>query len=449
MGGDVAAGSFICPMCLHIRPVEVATEGHYPAETAPAVRHRTALQCADCNHRIGGTYESAGVEFLRFVRTVTMARTSGVGPSLTRQAIVRNDEGAVAIEFVHRSKRHRERRSRATLAQMERVLEGVSEPRELAVSISRPSDEAAKRATLAWSYLCLFDYVGYGYAASPGAVLARELILDPALPLPESVMFTKGSIGSTLADPEPILVVRRGDDGATTEVIALGVLWDRLVVVFPFGNDYDDRAWRRLSQLQVFDELRSTAWIRLRSLHESMRDEIAASLAIVEGDVRREATVELPAIQIRALAAGVSPRRIDPKAGGPWRTPMQVEHEFVTREGEPPPELRPPRRAVEPETTVPQRHTRSPDRVRHWRARFAALGGGFLPMLVGQLLDDIPGIPRPIPEMPPVSMEQTPEGWIATLHFSPINTRAFGATPADAVAAVLAKAELEFSPVSA
>lgn len=64
LGGTVAPGFFVCPTCLRRVPVESATEGHYPAQSAPAVRRRTELQCSDCNGRIGGTYESTGVDFM-------------------------------------------------------------------------------------------------------------------------------------------------------------------------------------------------------------------------------------------------------------------------------------------------------------------------------------------------------------------------------------------------
>jgi hypothetical protein len=42
-------------------------------------------------------------------------------------------------------------------------------------------------------------------------------------------------------------------------------------------------------------------------------------------------------------------------------------------------------------------------------------------------------------------MEQTREGWIATLYMTPENLRTFGVAPTDAVALLLARAEIEFS----
>ena len=460
LGGEVPPGNFVCPTCLRLLSVDVATEGHYPARSAPAVQHRIEVQCADCNNRIGATYESAGVDFIRFVRTVTMARPDRAGPTLTRQAMVRSKDGSVSVELMSRSRRRAGRHSRHAHTQLDRVLEGSTTPREMAVSISRPTDEAAKRAMLAWSFLSLFYYAGYRYAASPGAEQVRRLILDPSVPLPEGVLFTKGSIEMPLARPEPVVVVLRDEDRTVVEAIAMGVLWDRLVVVFPFANDRDDRAWRRVSQLLLFDELRTTDWVRLRRAHESMSKELMAPVEFSDGEIRRAVNVELAAIEVQSLAAGVSPRRLDPKAGGTWRTPMRVEHEFITVEGKPPEPAR--RRRADslsrrsqaagatgdPETNgsrSPRGYSSDVDRVAYWRTKFLAMPGGFLPRLVGQLLDEIPAIPRPIPDPPPVSMERSPEGWIATLHFTPDRTRAFGVSPADAVASLLAKAEWEFA----
>ena len=102
LGGAVPSGSFICPTCLRLCPAGKATEGHYPARTAPAVRHRTELQCADCNSRIGGTYESPGVDFIRFVRTVTVTRPGVSSPSLQRQALIQNRDGAVSANIITR-----------------------------------------------------------------------------------------------------------------------------------------------------------------------------------------------------------------------------------------------------------------------------------------------------------------------------------------------------------
>jgi hypothetical protein len=336
LDGTVPPGSFVCPTCLRLCPIARATEAHNPARTAPAVKHRTELQCADCNSRIGGTYESPGVDFMRFVRTVTMTRPGVPTPSLRRQAFVQNKDDAVSVNILTRNPRRSGRRKRHSHMQLDRVLEGSGSPRELAVTIERPTEDPAKRSILAWSFLATFYYAGYRYAASSGAELVRRLILDPSLPLPDGIVFTKGAIKMPLAAPEPVLVVRV-EDGDEVEMISLGVMWDRLVVVLPFASDHNERSWTRLAELLALDELRTTEVRRLRTMHEEISKEVDASVEVQAGDDERHTVVaNLSPLEVAALAEGVSARRIDPRAGGPWTTPMSVEHAFVTVEGEPP-----------------------------------------------------------------------------------------------------------------
>lgn len=336
LGAIVEPGSFVCPTCLRLLPVTFATEGHYPARTAPAVRRRTELQCSECNSRIGATYEGAGIDFMKFVRTVTMSRPGIASPYVRRQGTVRNQDGGVSVELHSRGAKRPGRHARHAHTRLDRVLEGAQVPRTLAVTIERPTDDPAKRAVLAWSFLALFYYAGYRYAASAGAERVRRLILDPNSPLPEGVVYTKGSIRMPLAAPEPVVVVRK-ENGTPVELVAMGVQWDRLVAVFPFANDHDNRAWGRLSELLAADELVTTDVQRLRSTHDLLRKELNALVEVSDDSGgRRRITAELTLVEIQALAEGVSPRRLDPRAGGGWRTPMTVEHEFLTVEGEPP-----------------------------------------------------------------------------------------------------------------
>jgi hypothetical protein len=366
-------------------------------------------------------YESAGVDFMKYVRTVTMTRPGVESPALRRQAIVRNtDGGGVSVDLLSRKgKRPNTRHGEHAHTQLDRVLAGSADPRELAVTIERPTDDPAKRAILAWSFLALFYYAGYRYAASAGAEQVRQLILDPSLPLPAGLVYTKGSIAMPLAAPEPVLVVRV-EHGEEVEVIALGVVWDRLVVVFPFASDHGDRSWSRIAELLALDALKTTEVRPLRINHPSMAKELTELLEVrIDDGVRHAVNGDLSPVEVEALAAGVSPRRLDPRAGGSWRTPVQIEQEFITVEGEAP----------------------APDRVSVWRSKFAGLPGGFLPRLVAQLLEEVPGVPMPMPDPLPLAMARASNEWVATLSIGGRQVRSAGASPADAIGLLLARVE--------
>ncbi len=425
IGGTVPEGFFVCPMCLRLLPLSSATEGHFPAQSVRSDEWRVVVQCSGCNNGIGGTYEAAGVDFFEFVRTVTMARPGGSGSVLRRRARVRNDDDATAVEFV--KPRHRAGRvpPGRTKERLDRMLEGSPEPRAAAVTIARPTDDVAKRALLAWSYLELFRYAGYRYAASSGAALVRRLILDPNLPLPPGAVFQKGSVSMPLPIPEPSVVVRRVAP-EIDELVALGVAWRGLVAVFPFADDEDDRCWSRVSELLAADRLVTTDIEPIRNVHEAFEKELIGRLDISDDrGIRRSITADLTSDEAQELAAGRSPRRLAPPSGRGWKAAMKIEHEFITIEGEPP----------EPPA----------DRVAHWGSRMASLPAGYLPHLVAQLLVEIPGVPRPIPDPAPLTMKKVRTGWLADLGMSPLGIEVKGASPADAIARLLATLEREFA----
>jgi hypothetical protein len=75
----------------------------------------------------------------------------------------------------------------------------------------------------------------------------------------------------------------------------------------------------------------------------------------------------------------------------------------------------------------------------------ALLPGGFLPRLVAQMLDDVPGVPRPIPDPLPLTMVRASNDWVATLSIGGSKIRSAGATPADAIGFLLARAEVLYA----
>lgn len=425
IGGIVPAGSFVCPMCLRSLPIAKASEGHFPARSVRAKVRRVELQCADCNSGIGGSYEQAGADFMEHVRTITMARPGGRGSKLQTRAKLRNDEelDAIGMHILTSKRPAARRRAGRTRGRLDHVLAGMPTPRAIAVSVKAHTDEVGKRALVAWSFLELFRYAGYKYAASPGAAVARRLILDPHLPLPTGIAFQKGSVELPLGAPEPVVIVRRGDEAEVIqEAIALGVLWGALVVVFPFGSDEDDRAWVRIAELMAEDQLLTTRVVSLRPLHAEHGEELVGNIELVDEEVRRTVTAELRTEETQGLADGRSPFRLDPPKGHGWRPTLTTEHEFITVEGDPP-----------------------PLRTEHWDQRVLAMGGGYLPEIVAKVLEEIPTVPRPVPSPAPLLMVKTADGWRATLRMEPDDITGEGPSPRVAVAVLLATVERDLA----
>ncbi len=419
------ADSFVCPMCMRLLVISKASEGHFPAQTVRAEVHGVELQCADCNNGIGGSYEKAGADFLEHVRTVTWRRPDGKGKFLETRAKLRNDEDEDAIAVNVLTSKRAKARGRAGRARsgLERVLAGMPGPRAMAVSVARPTDDAAKRALVAWSFLELFHYAGYRYAASPGAAFVRRVILDPNLPLPAGIFFQKGSVQLPLAAPEPVVVVRRKGQ-VIEEAIGLGVLWSTLVAVMPFGSDKDDGTWDRITELLALDQLASTDVVPLQRLHPDMETELVGTLELSDAEAgrRRSVTVELTTDEVGELASGRSPYRLAPPTGRGWRPVMDTEHEFITVEGDAP-----------------------PLRTEHWGQRVLAMGGGYLPEIVARVLEEIPTVPRPVPSPAPLVMAKTADGWRATLRMQPDDISGDGRSPAIAVAILLATVERDLA----
>ena len=460
-GGAVEPGFFVCPTCLQLLPIERANESHYPARSAPALRRQTEVQCDSCNNRVGALYEKGAAEFLTHVRTVTMGSLDGTGPKLIRPATLRRDADGVKImmksKHLHGPRDH----PAGVRAQFERAAPQTGAPRTIGVTIAKPAEDVAKRALLAWSFLHFFYYAGYRYAATPGAMLARRLILHPERRFPEGAFFQKGEAEMPLAAPEPGLVVRVGEGEALEETVGPCVTWGPLVIVLPFANDQNERAWRRVSQLLVIDQLRSVRVAQLRTFGAATAHALDVSFVAVDDGVKRTVTMDLPEIQLKALAMGVSPWRLDPRKPITWRASMQVEHQFSVVEDnsvgwpegwEPPPgkAARPVPRGtrVGPRSRPPRPEGINEDRVRYWRGRHIGLGGGWVPQQVATMLADMPGAPQPIPDVAPLRMEKAPEGWIASLAMEPSDLRAFDPEPMVAVARLMAVAEQAFAPTS-
>src|SRR6059058_5816303 len=115
LGGVPGDGSFICPVCLCLRPMDKATRAHFPAESIRGV-HATTLSCEPCNSLIGGTYEPEGVD--RFSEVWSIAFGPPDGGLITGRALIEQADGRLGIKLQPSGSRDRrsEGRVAATLA---------------------------------------------------------------------------------------------------------------------------------------------------------------------------------------------------------------------------------------------------------------------------------------------------------------------------------------------
>ena len=191
------------------------------------------------------------------------------------------------------------------------------------IRVRETQQEVGKRALLAWSYLGWFHYAGYTYAASPGAMRVRQIILDAAQPLPTSVVYSRSGAGEVLPfpRPEPICVVLARSDQKISRIadiesfLGLGMWWGNVVVVVPFANDLEGRTWERTAQAAVLGQTPRVREMNLRTLlgafqPRGLRDQVVVEMGGT--DERLEMSHRFSAEEVAAIAAGQSPFRIDP-----------------------------------------------------------------------------------------------------------------------------------------
>ena len=241
----IRSDEFVCHLCLRVLPVAHATTGHYPSRRAGGGQH--ALQCADCNARLGWDIEDEAARFLtgdEWEMTVGPPGTTGV------RMPVQLDVGGPALNL--------KTKSAAGAWQTIRELSArSSRPDVLECRMERPHPDALRMALLAWSFCEWSNYSSYAYTASAGAMIVRRMLLDGSVPIPTAaVVVFEDPLNPPLGSPCPMLVVHAENDvrGPTDidEVLGIGVAWGETVVgILPAATDADGRVYGRLEELHA------------------------------------------------------------------------------------------------------------------------------------------------------------------------------------------------------
>lgn len=242
LGASPVRGRFVCPLCLHSRPLAEASRGHYPAEAVQCARRQVELLCRRCNSFIGTVYESDARDFLAGHSRVELSAQHG---------------GRVRGKVEARTTEDGKSNMRMLSSKMGTLLSGVrdrSSNRDVVtVRMLNLDDRSLQRALLSWSLLDWFRYAGYRYAVSPGMAVARGLLFEPKYSSPRGLWFQTQPMELPLAAPEPVIVLRV--DSPTTsfenadEYLGLGTRWGNGVLVLPFASDTTTRAWDRIAAL--------------------------------------------------------------------------------------------------------------------------------------------------------------------------------------------------------
>ncbi len=310
LGMEPPAGSFVCPMCLRLRPESAATRSHFPADALPGGRAQTELAFRDCNGATA-TYERSAIDYLTNVWDVSIGPTRG--RRIKGRGVVRTDGHGVGIQLVGPTAALAGRKFNAARS-------GAPDPHHVTITIREPLEDGTKRSLVAWSFLSWFFYAGYRYVMTPGAALVRRSILDPSQPLPAAIVLRRGPLQVPLPQAEPVLVVEgeRPVKSAADihEVIGLGARWGTLVVALPLANDAEGRVWLRLGELVALDGGATVAAFDLRRLVPGVtRDGLHDAMVIENKSTgsRWEVSHEPTRDELQSLVEGRSPHVITPQ----------------------------------------------------------------------------------------------------------------------------------------
>ena len=342
LGAEPPSGSFVCPICLQLRPQAKAAAAHYPAESMPG-RHIRTLACEACNSLMGGTYEPEGVDWLRDIRTISWGFEKP--RQLSARGTLEKAGKQVTMKMGGPLDRRRRRRRRGFPRTLMAIREQASDPNVAQIEIRRPKIDSVERTLLAWAFLTWSHYSRYAYTASPGAELVRRLILAPDTSLPAGLFVAYETLTVPL-HPDPIVVFRSKVAQLTSyegieEFIGLGVEWGNGFSVLPFASDSEGECWRRTAELialqpyPLFGRWPIREWMPDGSFRRQLRDEIA-----ITGNGVRYSLTQRPLPDAAALLAqGQSSHRLEPRRGR-WRPARALEHDFSVVAG---PEFRLPR----------------------------------------------------------------------------------------------------------
>lgn len=307
LGAKPPVDRFVCPLCLHAQPLADASRGHYPAQAIPCVRRWVELVCVGCNSFVGRAYENDARDFITGVARMSFTAADG-GVVRGRVESRRTPKGG-AMRFVDPKlgsefARMRDRSTRRNVVRM---------------TMLNLDDRATRRALLAWSLLDWFHFAGYRYLASPGAALARALVLEPDAPAPDGLWFQAAPVGLPLPTPEPVLLVRAPATATSLsdseEVLALGSRWGGGICALPLASDATGAGWERLAQLSRDGNLGSVRGFGLRSLAEQFGGGRLHAEMCLTGDDGSSVwvTLALTAEDAQALCMGTHPLRRTPR----------------------------------------------------------------------------------------------------------------------------------------
>lgn len=319
----IAADRFVCPVCLRVLPVGSATIGHYPSQKAGGGQH--ALQCADCNSRLGWDIEDEAARFLAGDEWEMNVGPPGTGGVRMPGRIV--SDGPV---FSFKSKG-----AVAAWRTVRELASRSSRPNVLVCRMRRPHPDALRMALLAWSYAEWTNYSSLSYAASAGALVVRRMLLDGSVPIPTAaVVVFENPPTPPLGPPHPLLVVHAEKEVTQAsnidEVLGIGVGWgDKVIGILPAATDAEGRVYERLEELHDADKT-----IRYLDLREMMRplgfrrlDEVLV-ISDEEAGWKMGITDWLQMEDRDRLARDDHPRRLSPTASARRTYPEGDTKEF-------------------------------------------------------------------------------------------------------------------------
>ncbi|MEP7082467.1 MAG: hypothetical protein ABI841_05775 [Chloroflexota bacterium] len=325
---DIAPDKFVCDLCLRVLPIRKATTGHYPSRKAGGGRH--ALQCDDCNNRLGWDIEDKAARYLAgdaWDMTVGPPGVAGVRMPVT----LHEDGPSLNLRM----------KGAATAWEAVRDLAARSSRPDLFVCrMARPHPDALRMAILAWSYAEWSTYSGLAYTATAGALVVRGMLLDGAVPIPTAAtMFFENPPKPPLGAPVPVLVVHAEKEVESLqdvdEFLGIGVAWGGKVIgILPAATDGEGTVYPRLEALH--DAGKTIRFLDLPLVMEGLGFKRLDKVVVINDDAsgwKMGVTDGMTLEDRERLARDDHPRRLSP-VGGAHREypPGHVEEFFMVED---------------------------------------------------------------------------------------------------------------------
>lgn len=310
----IPSDRFVCHLCLRVLPTAKATIGHYPSRKAGGGRY--ALQCDDCNNRLGSDIEEQAARYLAGAQWQMTVGPPGGGT--VRLPVQLHTSGPTLDLHTTGSQK--------ALGLLRYLTQRTSRPDVWDCRLERPHPDALRMAILAWSFCEWSNYSGYSYSASAGAFVVRQMLLEGSIAIPEAaVVFFDDPVAPPLGDPEPVLVVHAETEVKTIadvdEVLGIGVGWgQKLVGILPAASDTDGAIYQRL--VRLMGERKRIRYLPFRPMMRELGFERLEDVMIISDEATgwKMAITDWIQLEERELfSRDAHPRRIDPKAG-PRRT---------------------------------------------------------------------------------------------------------------------------------